>query len=348
MTTDFGGYWTEVKLDILRKYLVGFNLASKRAGATVYLDLFAGKVLNTRPDTGTEYEGSTAVAMRTMPAFTRLAFWELEGPASRLRHDLASAFPGDSRYQVVAGDCNVHLGEGLTFVSDLRWAPTFVFIDPKGLQVAWTTLQQLAGWRRESRGRKVELWILFPESALERVLGLKGVKGQSSASQLDRLFGNDDWVAIHQRRRSGEYSPDRTRAEFINLLRWRLTNDLGYRTTHALTLGNVNDHPVYTMVFATDVTAGDSIMRDVYNHAEMHEIPEMRSHALGIRSAKRDKDKGIARLFDPGGPPVAPEKYLYVPPWTPPARLPEAVELDDEPADDEPADDEPTDDEPTT
>lgn len=329
--TDWGGYWTEIKLDVLRKYLAGFNTASRRAGATVYLDLFAGAVTNSRKDTGAEYPGSSALAMGTSPPFTRLVFWELEGPAAHLQRDLVQAFPQDDRFRVVAGDCNAHLEEGLAFVEDLRWAPAFAFIDPKGLDVAWTTLERLSRWRRDSKGRKVELWILMPEPALARVLGLGGVRGESSASLLTRLFGCEDWIAIHQRRQRGEYTPEQMRAEFVNLLRWRLTTVLGYHTTHALALGNVSNQPVYTMVFATDADAGSSIMRDVYSHAMVHEIPTMRSHAVGVRAARREREKGIARLFDPGGPALAAEKYENVPPWPPPERFDEAVELDAEP-----------------
>ena len=99
-------------------------------------------------------------------------------------------------------------------------------------------------------------------------------------------------MAIHQRRVSGEYDPERTRAEFVNLYRWRIQKVLGYKTTHALQLGNVSDQPVYTMIFATDVAAGHSIMGDVYDHALMHEIPQLRAHAVGVRTAKRDLEKG--------------------------------------------------------
>ncbi len=334
VTDEWGGYWTEVKLQVLKKYLAAFNLASRRAGDTVYLDLFAGAVTHNRPDTGHAYAGSSALAMRTTPAFSRLVFWELEGPAEQLRRDLEDTFPGDKRYTVVGGDCNDHLDRGLEFVRSLRWAPTFAFIDPKGLDVAWQTLERLATWRRDARGRKVELWILMPEPALSRVLGLQGVRGQSSASMLTRLYGCDDWVAIHQRRQRNEFTPEQTRAEFVNLLRWRLTSVLGYRTTHPLQLGNVHNQPVYTMVFATDVDAGESIMRDVYSHAKVHEIPTLRSHAVGVRKAKQDRERGIGRLFDPGGPAVAPEPYVYVEPWEPPSRLAGPVELDAEPGPD--------------
>lgn len=329
--TDWGGYWTEVKLEILRKYLSGFNLASKKAGATVYLDLFAGSATHTRPDTGATYWGSTAKALSTSPPFTRLVFWELEGPAARLKRDLAASFPDDTRYSVVAGDCNSELDRGLALVRDLQWAPTFAFIDPKGLDVAWDTLASLSHWRRDRLGRKVELWILMPEPALERVLGLRGVRGESSAARLDRLYGCDDWIAIHQRRQSGEFSPAETRAQFVNLLRWRLTNGLGYRTTHALQLGNVSDHPVYTMVFATDHKAGDDIMKDVYEHASVHEIPMMRAHAVGVRRSRRELERGVARLFSIDDPPAPAQRYKYMEPWEPPSRLGESVEFDAEP-----------------
>ncbi len=198
MTTDWGGNWTEAKLDVLRKYLAAFTTASQKAGATVYLDLFAGSVKNSRPDTGAEYAGSTAVALRTIPPFSRLVFWELEAPAVKLRADLAVECPSDTRYEIVGGDCNTHLAAGLRTVADLQGAPTFAFIDPKGLDVSWTTLEQLSRWRRERKGRKTELWMLLPEPALSRVLGLQGVRGQSSADLLSNLYGSDDWIAIHQ------------------------------------------------------------------------------------------------------------------------------------------------------
>ena len=341
MKREWGGYWTEAKLDILSKYLGAFQVASKTAGPLVYLDLFAGKAFRKREDTGTTYAGSTTRALRVNPGFDRLIFWELDGPAEKLRADLAAEFPGDQRYSVVSGDCNATLSEGLAFASERRRSPTFAFIDPMGLDVAWTTLTQLSTWRRSMRSRKVELWILFPEPALSRVLGLKGVRGESSAQRLTWIYGSDDWVAIHQRRVSGEFSPERTRAEFVNLYRWRIQKELGYKTTHALQLGNVSDQPVYTMIFATTVDAGHSIMQDVYDHALMHEIPQLRAHAVNLRRAKRDLDKGMERLFPLEDEPAPARSYLHVEPWEPPQRLGSFVELDVEPPDDEPDPEEP-------
>lgn len=332
--TDWGGYWTEVKLEVLRKYLVAFNTASTRAGATVYLDLFAGRLAHRRPDTGTEHSGSVALAMEVSPPFSQLVFWERGNVAEKLRRELAARFPGDGRYSVIGGDCNTNLDDGLAVVRHLRWAPTFAFIDPKGLDVSWMTLERLSRWRKDRKARrKVELWILMPEPALERVLGLQGVQGQSSASRLSWLFGSDDWVAIHQRRRRDILSPQQTRAEFVNLYRWRLQRVLGYQRTHPLQFGNVSNHPVYTMIFATDDVTGDRIMADVYDRATMSEIPTMRSQAFEARRLRREDEKGVARLFDPDPASASGDRYEYIEPWEPPTRLDDDVDLAEEAGD---------------
>ena len=327
MTEGWGGWWTEAKLEILRKYLHAFNLASTRAKATVYLDLFAGMPTHTRPDNETVHDGSTTVALATDPGFTKLVFWELEPTAAQLHSALRTARPGDSRWTVVSGDSNVTIDTGLSHVADLQWAPTFAFIDPKGLDVAWTTLERRARWRKGKT--KVELWILLPEPAMERVLGLKGVRGRNTAEQMTSLYGSEDWVAIHEHRRDGEYTAERTRAEYVNLLRWRLQNKLGYKITHPLTLTNATGAPVYTMVFATDHDAGATIMRDIYSHAHVNEIPQLRGVALAHREQARQDATGIQSLFVPPAPSVAASEYVHTEPWEPPKRLAETSILDE-------------------
>ncbi len=329
--TNWGGYWTEVKLDVLSKYLAGFNNASRSAHSTVYLDLFGGSLRHTREDNGATFFGSTARALLTEPAFTRLVFWELEPQAASLLADLKREFPKDNRFEVLSGNCNTHLQEGLDCARDLRWAPTFAFIDPKGLEVEWTTLETLSKWRKDRKERKVEMWILVPEPAFARVLGLKGERGEPWPDQLTRYFGTDDWTGVYQRRQSGEFSPSQTRAEFVNLLRWRLEQNLGYQWTHALQLGNVSDQPVYTMVFATDAKPGNRIMSSIYKSARVKGIPELRSQALALRDAKRREGRGVMTLFDPPPRIVKVKDYEHFPPWRPPTKLSATVVFDDPP-----------------
>jgi len=219
---------------------------------------------------------------------------------------------------VVPGDSNIVVRDALTWL-ETRWAPTFAFIDPNGLQVAWSTLETLAQWRVGKT--KVEMWILFPEPALARVLGLKGVQGSRSAELLDRLYGTSDWQVIHRQRQLEEIGPNEMRLEFINLLRWRLESVLGYKWTHALQIATDKGRPVYTMVFATDSPVGDRIMSHVYNNAAARALPEMRARARHVRERLKEDEQGIQRLIDEAptlGTMSDDGGYDHVRPWRPP------------------------------
>jgi hypothetical protein len=124
------------------------------------------------------------------------------------------------------------------------------------------------------------------------------------------------------------------RAEFVNLLRWRLEQELGYNTTHALQIVNTNGHPVYTMVFATDSGAGDRIMGHVYGSTATRTIPTMQARAQAARRRRREDDQGVLRLPGLDGlelaPPESSGRYDHVPPWEPPAVVDDHLELDGE------------------
>lgn len=328
-------WWSEVKLQILDEYLRAFTTAVRgQSSEAIYLDLFAGSYENRRRHGPGAFPGSAQIALKTDPQFTRLAFFELPEPAAALDAAINAARLGDRRWRVFPGDCNVMLPAALEWLDSVRWAPTFAFLDPKGLQVAWTTVEALARWRADKK-TKVEQWILLPEPALARVLGLRGARGRRSANRLDRLYGTTDWVAIHQLRRRGAITPEEMRAEFVNLLRWRLERELNYRSTHALQIVNTTDTPVYTLVFATDSTPGDRIMAHVYGSAATRTIPAMQVRAQAARLRRRDEEQGVFRL--PGLEEIEPAAatsrsgYDHVPPWEPPALVDEHLDLEGEP-----------------
>ena len=262
--------------------------------------------------------------------------FELPVPAGRLQSDIAAARPDDDRWRVLEGDCNDSIPLALAWLEPCRWAPTFAFLDPKGLQVAWSTVRTLAEWRAEStdEGRAMDL---EAEPAIARVLGLRGVKGQRSADRLDRLFGcRCDWLPIHQGRRSGALTPEAMRAEFVNLYRWRLEAELGYRTTHALQIVNTAGHPVYTLVFATDSSPGDSIMRHLYGSAATTAIPAMQARAQVARQHRRLDEAGRPRLpgmddFEIDAAVASPGSYEHTPPWAPAPTVDDTLDLRGEP-----------------
>ncbi|MEJ3652036.1 three-Cys-motif partner protein TcmP [Actinomycetes bacterium KLBMP 9759] len=287
-------YWTRNKLRILEGYLPAFNRASTRSPERVYIDLMAGQPENRGADNGEMFDGSARIALASDPGFTRLAFCEQEPNATRLRKDLTARFPGRS-WKVYPGDCNVTVDRVLADLSDVRWAPTFAFVDQQAREVKWETLAKLATFRKNSRNLKTELWILASPAMIAK--GVKGTNGDSFAEQVDQLYGTDAWRRIQAARDDRTISAANYRDEMVNLLRWRLEKQLGYAMTARIPMNMPTRMPIYDMVFATDHWVGNKIMSDLYLAAAQRE-PRMLAEAKDRAARKREQKLGLFPLFE--------------------------------------------------
>jgi three-Cys-motif partner protein len=313
------GFWTQAKLSILKEYLDRFLQASGGQSERVYLDGFAGEGAGRDRLTQEEFLGSARIAIEAGGdrGFTKLRFFELDADrAARLENQLRQEYPGRD-IKVEPGDCNTAIPDALGELRELKWAPTFAFLDPDGMELAWGTLVSLADHKRGYRSGqsekpeyKAELWMLFPSAGLPRTLALDGAKlSPEDEARATRLFGCENWKAIYDARARDDISAETAREEYVNLMRWRLEKELGYRYTHAFEVKNTTGVPVYHMIFATDNDAGTRIMEAVYAQAA-RDFPEMQKEA-------RDRKKGQGALeFDvPTGAPAA--TYHHEPPWEP-------------------------------
>ncbi|RAU98827.1 hypothetical protein DQP58_04825 [Mycobacterium colombiense] len=288
-------YWTRNKLEILNGYLPAFARAvSGKSSECIYLDLMAGQPKNVERHTGVEFDGSPVVAMKALPPFTRLRFGELSASrAQALETHLREAFPGDTRYEVVQGDCNVTIDGILAGLADVAWAPTFAFVDQQAAEVHWSTIEKLARFRTNKQGWKAEIWILVSPTMINKgVRGRGGIPYEPYREQVDRLYGGGEWRQILRALDQRKLTPSEYRQQMVNLMRWKLEHELGYAITHRIPMQMPNKTEIYDMVFATDHEAGDRIMQHLYNEAALRE-PEM------MRQAKEAKT-GQFSLFDDG------------------------------------------------
>ena len=140
------------------------------------------------------------------------------------------------------GDCNERLTEALHELRGKAWAPTFAFVDPNGMEAEWRTLETLAGFRRQER-TKVELFVLFAAPQFMRLLPKDGSEVRPEDEQkIDSLFGTDDWQQINGARSAGKIEPGEARGQYLNLMRWRIENELGYRLFRTLLRNVFADH----------------------------------------------------------------------------------------------------------
>ncbi|HWX73727.1 MAG TPA: three-Cys-motif partner protein TcmP [Solirubrobacteraceae bacterium] len=312
------GYWTQAKLQMLADYLAGFATASKGQSERVYLDAFAGEGFGLDRLTGEEFPGSARIALEAGEGagFTRFRYFELGNRARELEQRLRADYPGRD-IRVYEGDCNTTIPEALAELRPLNWAPTFAFLDPDGMELAWDTLVALADHKRGYRSAasskpeyKVELWMLFPTAGIVRTLALDEAKvTDEDKARATRLFGSEQWQPIYDLRAAGKISAAGAREEYVNLMRWRLERDLGYRFAHPFELKNTKGGTLYHMIFATDNDAGTRIMEAIYADTAKR-IPGMLQEAKDRASGQQALDLGIEL--------AAPEaNYQYEPPWEP-------------------------------
>jgi three-Cys-motif partner protein len=199
--------------------------------------------------------GSPLIALRAEPAFTKCVMVEY-GEWNYRALKARTASYGD-RAVSTKGDVNVDLLP-LMRNNIPRWAPCVCVLDPEGTEVAWSTIERLAAFRRGKY--KIELLLLFDADGLVRVM--PNLLDVHSLSAMNRVFGNRDWVELLLRRHPGDLdTPQKVQFALVRMYRDQLLN-LGYEKVIARPIKrDSRTGPVqYYLVFATDSAAGEKIM----------------------------------------------------------------------------------------
>ena len=184
----FGGNWTEEKLNIFTSYLDAYLIAlQNQKFKKIYIDAFAGTGEIETSDGGQFLVGSAKRALASEKKFDHYYFIEADSQkAGELQDMINSAFPQMRRIVTIyCGDANDKLAEIISNV-DWRYNRGLLFLDPYATQVNWATLENVA------QTKSIDVWYLFPFSALERMLPKNG-KYDKWEDCIDRLLGDSGW-----------------------------------------------------------------------------------------------------------------------------------------------------------
>lgn len=201
---EFGGAWTQQKLQVLQKYLRAYTTIFKKNKSArfytiSYVDAFAGTGAIRRPKLGgiarlfpgileAEEEfrkGSARRALEIEPSFDKYVFIEKSASKCAELRSLADRFV-DKRVEIINAEANIAL---------LNWCKRFdtrreravVFLDPFGTAVEWSVISALG------RTRAVDLWILFPYFGINRMLVRNRKPHGAWAGRLTKVFGTSEW-----------------------------------------------------------------------------------------------------------------------------------------------------------
>jgi three-Cys-motif partner protein len=188
----FGGDWTVEKLSILSDYLDIYLRALKQQSfGKVYIDAFAGSGrINTR-DGMEQITGSIRLALQDENKFDQYVFIEKNPEyAAELQRIVDVEFAALKPYiSIHNADCNDKLAELCDTERYSRyWRENraVLFLDPYATEVKWATLEAI------SRTQAIDLWYLFPFSAVQRMLPNEGVV-DNWRNKLNDIFGDTGW-----------------------------------------------------------------------------------------------------------------------------------------------------------
>jgi three-Cys-motif partner protein len=126
------------------------------------------------------------MALEADPAFHRYVFVESRSANVQALQCLKQEHPDKAgAIEVVQDDANNYVRR---FCRDENWRSVraVVFLDPFATEVEWSTIEAIAATRA------IDLWILFPLMAVNRLLANDPAKVWKD--RLTALFGTDKWI----------------------------------------------------------------------------------------------------------------------------------------------------------
>lgn len=262
------GPWSEVKLDIIRKYAAAYSriLAARPNLRHVYVDAFAGAGVHISKTTGQFVAGSPTNALLVEPPFEQYHFVDLD---SRKVKSLEEIAVDRENVHIHHGDCNeVLLQEVFPSVRYEDYARALCILDPYGLHLDWEVILT-AG-----RMRSVEIFLNFPVMDMNmNVLKHQrdGVE-PAQAQRMTRFWGDESWQeAAYSRSRQmtlfGDPKDEKQPNEvLVDAFRNRLRRVAGFKSVpDPMPMRNKRNAVVYYLFFASQKPVAESIVTDIFN-----------------------------------------------------------------------------------
>jgi three-Cys-motif partner protein len=177
---------------------------------------------------------------------------------------LVGEFP-NRNIAVYHGDCNrIIRGQVLPQLSYTSRKRAFAFIDPFGMQMEWSTMEQLA------KARTVEIILNFPVMAINRGALRKHPEklSEPSRNRLNRFWGPEGWMVDLYEEERTLFGPEATKKqlsgkEFGRVYKERLGSIFPHCTDPIL-MTNSKNAPLYCLIFAGHNATGKRIAEHIF------------------------------------------------------------------------------------
>jgi three-Cys-motif partner protein len=267
MKLDQIGFWSEIKLEIIKKYAGAYTSIMKKQAwckGYVYIDAFAGAGKHISRKTGEMVSGSPLNALEISPPFTEYYFIDLDEERAEVFNALAKENPNIHPYH---GDCNEVLVKDI--FPKLGW-DTFkralCILDPYGLHLKWETIKKAAELKT------VDIFINFPIMDMNRnVLFADFDKAEpEDIARMNDFWGDESWKDLlykEQKTLFGE--TQHIRVESYHTLAKEFTKRLkkaGFKSVpEPILMTNIKNGPLYYLYFASQKDVANNIIKDIFS-----------------------------------------------------------------------------------
>ncbi len=261
-SVDEVGYWTEIKLKIIREYSEAYAAVLKRQTAIrhyAYIDGFAGAGEHISRSTGKTIEGSPAIALKT--GFSHYHFVDMDGSRAAQLREIGK---GQSNVSVYEDDCNSVLLEKVfpqCRYKDFRRA--LCLLDPYDLNPKWAVVYS-AG-----QMKSIEIFLNFMiMDANMNVLWKNPDKvPDKQIERMNAFWGDDSWREagyVKQPGLFGDIEEKATNEVVAEAYGQRLREIAGFKyVPKPLPMRNSRGSVIYYLFFASNNETGDRIARSI-------------------------------------------------------------------------------------
>jgi three-Cys-motif partner protein len=261
------GYWSEIKLDIVKKYAKAYStIISCHANIHrhLYIDGFAGAGVHISKQTREFVLGSPLNALNVDPPFKEYHFIDLDGNKAESLRELTADNPND--VHIYEGDCNDLLLKKIfprAKYSDYRRG--LCLLDPYGLHLNWEIVQT-AG-----RMKSIEIFLNFPVMDMNmNVLWINPEKvGKLQLARMSIFWGDDSWRSIAYTKEKGLFGDIEEKkgiAPIVKAYQNRLEKVAGFAyVPDPIPMKNSRGATVYYLFFASPNNTGAKIVKEIFD-----------------------------------------------------------------------------------
>ena len=267
---DTVGYWTEIKLLILKEYAKAYAQIlknQKHIKHVAYIDAFAGAGAHISKTSGEQIDGSPATVLSIQPGFSHYHFIEMDpARAERLRQQHHR--PDVTVYD---GDCNqVLLQKVFPQCRYDEYRRALCLLDPYKLNPDWQVVET-AG-----KMRSIEIFLNFMimDANMNVLWSNPDTVPAAQAARMTAFWGGDSWRKAAYKTQPGLFGPMEEKATneaVVTAYRERLQKVAGFEfVPEPIPMCNSRGATIYYLFFASHNSTGNRIAESIFKKYRNH------------------------------------------------------------------------------